>query len=146
MNINGVTNCLADVGDGDVVAVHLLGVAMAEWIGGWTVRPAAWRHPAKPSRPCDGAGIDSTPAHHHFHGSGDISPLLGVDPEAANQQKTLREATSASGISTKTATNVDAGIESYLGLTLDNFRSSVLFRRGCIAIDMVLKLQSLTGI
>lgn len=59
---------------------------------------------------------------------------------------TVRKVTSASGISTETATNSDAAIESYLGLTLDTLRSSVLFQRGGIAIDMVLKLQSVTGI
>ena len=59
---------------------------------------------------------------------------------------TVREVTSASGISTESATNADAGIESYLGLTLDTLRSSVLFQRGGIAIDMVLKIQSVTGI
>ena len=59
---------------------------------------------------------------------------------------TVREVSSPSGISTETATNADAGIESYLGLTLDTLRSSVLFQRGGIAIDMVLKLQSVTGI
>ena len=30
VNLNGVTHCLADVGDGDVVGVHPLGVPMAE--------------------------------------------------------------------------------------------------------------------
>ena len=34
VNLNGVTHCLADVGDGDVLGVHPLGVAMAEGIGG----------------------------------------------------------------------------------------------------------------
>ena len=59
---------------------------------------------------------------------------------------TVREVSSASGITTETSTNADAGIESYLGLTLDTLRSSVLFQRGGIAIDMLLKLQSVTGI
>ena len=59
---------------------------------------------------------------------------------------TVREVTSASGISTEISTNTDAGIESYLGLTLDTLRSTVLYQRGVIAIDMVLKLQSVTGI
>ena len=59
---------------------------------------------------------------------------------------TVREVTSASGISTETATNFDAQIESYLGLTIDTLRTAVLFQRGGIAIDMVLKLQSMTGI
>ena len=30
VNLTGVTHCLVDVGKGDVVAVHLFGVAMAE--------------------------------------------------------------------------------------------------------------------
>ena len=34
MHLDGVTHCLADVGDGDVVGVHPLGVAMPERIGG----------------------------------------------------------------------------------------------------------------
>ena len=59
---------------------------------------------------------------------------------------TVREVSSASGISTETATNADAGIESYLGLTIDTLRSAVLFQRGGIPLDMVLKLQSVTGI
>ena len=59
---------------------------------------------------------------------------------------TVREVTSSSGISTETSINADAGIESYLGLTLDTLRSAVLFQRGGIPLDMVLKLQSVTGI
>ena len=34
VNLDSVTHCLADVGDGDVVGVHPLGVAMPERIGG----------------------------------------------------------------------------------------------------------------
>ncbi|ABB34628.1 hypothetical protein [Synechococcus sp. CC9605] len=59
---------------------------------------------------------------------------------------TVREVTSSSGISTETSINADAGIESYLGLTLDTLRSAVLFQRGGIPLDMVIKLQSVTGI
>ena len=59
---------------------------------------------------------------------------------------TVREVTSASGISTETASRAESGIESYLGLTIDTLRSAVLFQRSGIPVDMVLKLQSVTGI
>ena len=59
---------------------------------------------------------------------------------------TVREVASASGISTESASSAESGIESYLGLTIDTLRSAVLFQRGGIPVDMVLKLQSVTGI
>lgn len=59
---------------------------------------------------------------------------------------TVREVPSVSGLTTHSASNADAGIEAYLGLTIDTLRSAVLFQRGGIPIDMVLKLQSVTGI
>jgi hypothetical protein len=56
----------------------------------------------------------------------------------------VSEVKSKSGISVATSTNQLSNIESYLGCSLEVLRS-LIFSRGGLACDLVLKLQSLTG-
>lgn len=55
-----------------------------------------------------------------------------------------QETQSVSGIRTTHSASAESTIESYLGLTMDNLRN-VLFQRGGLQIDLVLKLQSVSG-
>jgi hypothetical protein len=56
----------------------------------------------------------------------------------------VSEVKSRSGISVATSTNQLSNIEAYLGCSLEVLRS-LIFARGGIACDLVLKLQALTG-
>lgn len=51
----------------------------------------------------------------------------------------------ASGISVVNAASRLPEVESYIGMSLDNLRHA-LFSRGGLSIDLVLKLQSVTGL
>ena len=51
-----------------------------------------------------------------------------------------------SGLVVEEVTNLTAEVEVYLGMTLETLRTSVLFQRGGLPMDLVLKLQHLTGI
>ena len=51
-----------------------------------------------------------------------------------------------SGLQVDTASNSTSDVESYLGMSLDTLRTAVLFQRGGLPIDLVLKLQHVTGI
>ena len=56
---------------------------------------------------------------------------------------TVSNSSGLSEISVQTAS--DNGVEAYLGITFENLRN-VIFQRGGIPIDLVMKLQSVTGI
>jgi hypothetical protein len=51
-----------------------------------------------------------------------------------------------SGIAVATSVGNLSKIESYLGVSLELLRSGLLFQRGGLAADLVLKLQSVTGV
>ena len=51
-----------------------------------------------------------------------------------------------SGLQVDTASNSTSDVESYLGMSLDTLRTAVLFQRGGLPIDLVLKLQHLTEV
>ena len=51
-----------------------------------------------------------------------------------------------SGIAVATSVGNITKIEAYLGVSLEILRSGVLFQRGGLAADLVLKLQSVTGV
>jgi hypothetical protein len=59
-------------------------------------------------------------------------------------QMNVSEVKSKSGISVATSANQLSNIEAYLGCSLEVLRS-LIFSRGGLACDLVLKLQSLTG-
>lgn len=51
-----------------------------------------------------------------------------------------------SGLQVESVSNNTSDVESYLGMTLETLRTAVLFQRGGLPMDLVLKLQHLTGI
>lgn len=53
---------------------------------------------------------------------------------------------SMTGIRVETASNTQSDIESYIGMSVDVLRSSVLFQRGGIEVGLLLRLQEATGI
>ena len=53
--------------------------------------------------------------------------------------------TSQTGLQVESVTSKEADIEAYLGTTLEMLRAQ-LFQRGGLPVDLVLKLQSVTGI
>ena len=55
------------------------------------------------------------------------------------------EVKSASGLSVQESSSAQPSVESYVGMTLDCLRG-VLFQRGGLPLDLVLKLQSASGI
>jgi hypothetical protein len=53
--------------------------------------------------------------------------------------------TSQTGLQVENVTSKEADIEAYLGTTLEMLRAQ-LFQRGGLPVDLVLKLQSVTGL
>ena len=70
--------------------------------------------------------------------------LLNAVRLVAHEQLVTETATAGvSGITVQQSNSRQAEVESYLGMTLDILRS-VLFQRGGLALDLVLKLQAIT--
>lgn len=74
----------------------------------------------------------------------DRKVFLNAVREIANSSVT-KEVPSVSGLRVTSSSNTEASVEEFLGMTLENLRNS-LFVRGGLPIDLVLKLQAVTGI
>ncbi len=71
--------------------------------------------------------------------------LLNAVREVISGGYSTRSTQSQSGLQVESATSSESDVESYLGLSLDNLRS-VLFSRGGLPLDLLLKIQSVAGI
>ena len=71
--------------------------------------------------------------------------LLNAVREVISGGYSTRYTQSQSGLQVESATSSESDVESYLGLSLDNLRS-VLFSRGGLPLDLLLKIQSVAGI
>lgn len=60
-------------------------------------------------------------------------------------KSTERDVVSPSGLKVSSSSSMEAAVENYLGLTIANLRN-VLFQRGGLPVDLVLKLQEVTGL
>ena len=71
--------------------------------------------------------------------------LLNAVREVIAGGYSTRSTQSQSGLQVESATSSESDVESYLGLSIDNLRS-VLFSRGGLPLDLLLKIQSVAGI
>lgn len=100
-------------------------------------------------------------AGHDFHTSTGtrISLPLSIDPPISLRKEWLNairsmtasmtssvSSPSMSGLSVESASNNTSDVESYLAMSIDTLRTAVLFQRGGLPMDLVLKLQHITGI
>ncbi|WP_162175621.1 hypothetical protein [Synechococcus sp. KORDI-52] len=67
-----------------------------------------------------------------------LNNILSLASEAV-----IREVESATGIKVSGLTNAEAAVEGFLGVTVDVLRN-VLFQRGGLPTDVVLKIQEIT--
>ncbi|MDB4616753.1 hypothetical protein OAE23_01475 [Synechococcus sp. AH-551-E11] len=71
--------------------------------------------------------------------------LLNAVREVISGGYSTRSTQTQSGLQVESASSSESDVESYLGLSLDNLRS-VLFSRGGLPLDLLLKIQSVAGI
>ena len=71
--------------------------------------------------------------------------LNEVRTKCAEMSQVAQSSTSQTGLQVETVTSQEANVESYLGTTLEMLRAQ-LFSRGGLPVDLVLKLQSVTGL
>ena len=71
--------------------------------------------------------------------------LLNAVREACTAVAQVKASRSASGLTVESSTSATNDVEAYLGMSLDVLRTA-LFSRGGLQVDLVLKLQSVTGI
>ena len=73
--------------------------------------------------------------------------ILNAVRELCNQPvEPAHQPTTMSGISVIHNATLQPKVESYLGMSIDNLRSNVLFQRGGLEISLVLKLLAVTGL
>lgn len=63
----------------------------------------------------------------------------------AASKPAVRPTKTVSGLTVESSANSSASVESFLGLSFDNLRN-VLFQRGGVPIDLILKLQAVAGL
>ncbi len=71
--------------------------------------------------------------------------LLNAVREVISGGYASRATQTQSGLTVESASSSESEVEAYLGLTLDNLRN-VLFSRGGLPLDLLLKIQSVAGV
>ena len=71
--------------------------------------------------------------------------LLNACRSKSQEQQVVSTPASASGITVETTSAAESDMESYLSMSFDVLRG-VIFQRGGIPVDLVLRLQEVTGL